>query len=182
MVDNKGLEPIDVLDEEGNKTGEVQTLEEIHKTGEWHDIAHVWVVNSDNKLLLQKRSPHIRVSPNKWGSSAGGHVSSGETILEGAQKESQEEIGLVFDISELEYIDTFKASRVFSDDKIFARHIIHVHIIKKNILISDFDFNDDEVSEVRYANLDEIEEMITEKPEETFMHREEYKILKKFLK
>ena len=34
-------ELIDVLDENGNKTGEVETKEEIYKRGLWHRSVHI---------------------------------------------------------------------------------------------------------------------------------------------
>lgn len=38
----------------------------------WHDQVGLWILDLENKrVLLQKRSPNKRFSPNKWGVTAG---------------------------------------------------------------------------------------------------------------
>ncbi len=40
------MELIDVLDEKGNKTGEVKPKPDIHRDANWHKAVHVWFINS----------------------------------------------------------------------------------------------------------------------------------------
>src|SRR5579871_5231372 len=87
-------EYIDILDKEGNKTGESLDGKEIHKLGLPHRTVHIWLVNSRKQLLLQKRSKIKDAYPSCWDISAAGHISSGETSLEAAKKETREELGL----------------------------------------------------------------------------------------
>ncbi len=49
-------ELIDVLDENGIKTGEVLSRNEIHQKGLWHRAIVVAIVNKNNQVLLQQRS------------------------------------------------------------------------------------------------------------------------------
>ena len=49
-------EMIDVLDENGIKTGEVLSRSEIHKRGLWHRLIVVAVINEKNEILMQQRS------------------------------------------------------------------------------------------------------------------------------
>lgn len=49
-------ELIDVLDENGVKTGEILTRKEIHKRGLWHRAIAVAVINEQNQILVQQRS------------------------------------------------------------------------------------------------------------------------------
>lgn len=86
------MELIDVLDEKRNSTGEVLSRKEIHKKGFWHRTVHIWVVNSKGQILLQKRSPLKKTSPNMWTTSASGHLSAGDTSIVGAIRETKEEI------------------------------------------------------------------------------------------
>ena len=86
------MELIDVLDEKRNNTGEILSREEVHKKGLWHKTAHIWVINSKGDILLQKRSPLKITSPNMWTTSASGHLSAGDSSIEGALRELKEEI------------------------------------------------------------------------------------------
>ena len=70
------MEYIDICDSEGNLIGEKKIKEEVYKHGLWHKSAHVWVINSEKEVLIQKRSPFVYNYPNKWDISAAGHVSA----------------------------------------------------------------------------------------------------------
>jgi len=59
-----------------------------------HRVAHVLVFNSRDEMLLQKRSLNKDVQPGKWDTSVGGHLDPGETYLEAAKREFQEELGV----------------------------------------------------------------------------------------
>ena len=48
------MEYIDVLDENGVKTGEILSRREIHKRGLWHRAIVVAVINEKNEILLQQ--------------------------------------------------------------------------------------------------------------------------------
>jgi hypothetical protein len=50
------MEFFDVLDEYGNKAGEIIERNEAHKKGICHRVVQVWVINSKNELLLQKQA------------------------------------------------------------------------------------------------------------------------------
>jgi isopentenyldiphosphate isomerase len=67
------MEFFDVLDEQGNKTGEIIERNEAHKKGICHRVIQVWFINSKKELLLQKRSANKESCPNMWCVSVGGH-------------------------------------------------------------------------------------------------------------
>lgn len=76
-TDKKGLffmEYLDILDEKGNKTGEVKPRQEVHSKGYWHKGVHIWIINSKKELLVQRRSANKDVYPNKLYISVAGHV------------------------------------------------------------------------------------------------------------
>ena len=87
-------EILDIWDENGTPTGKCCTKDDAHLKGLFHPTVHIWFYNSTPALLMQKRCPHKQTFPNLWDVSVAGHVSSGETILEGALREVKEEIGL----------------------------------------------------------------------------------------
>jgi isopentenyldiphosphate isomerase len=87
-------ELLDVVDEDDNLIA-VTTRGEIHARGLMHRAVHILVFNSKDELFLQKRSMNKDEQPGKWDSSAAGHVDSGETYLDCAQREIAEELGIV---------------------------------------------------------------------------------------
>lgn len=71
------MEFLDVTDEKGNKIGIVKARKDVHHDGDFHRSVHVWLINSKQELLVQKRALTKKVSPGCWSASAAGHVSAG---------------------------------------------------------------------------------------------------------
>ena len=90
-------EYLDVLTENGNKSGKTKLRDEIHRDGDWHASVHLWLIH-EGEILVQKRSVLKESYPGCFDASAAGHVSAGEEILVAAQRECIEEIGV--DIAE----------------------------------------------------------------------------------
>ena len=61
--------------------------------GEYKLSVHVWILNSRGEILIQKRNENLKRNPGKW-AFTGGVVDSGETSVEGAIRESKEELGI----------------------------------------------------------------------------------------
>lgn len=82
--------------------------------------AHVWLWrrNSDGgcDVLLQRRADQVKNWPGYWDISAAGHVSLGETPLDAALREAQEEIGITLDVSRVKFIGSLpkRKSRIAS--------------------------------------------------------------------
>ncbi|MCX7943123.1 MAG: NUDIX domain-containing protein [Deltaproteobacteria bacterium] len=64
-----------------------------HKSKEYlHGAVHIFVFNSDGKILLQKRAKNKIIAPGKYDISAGGHINFGEDELSAARRELEEEL------------------------------------------------------------------------------------------
>ena len=74
----------------------------VHKDGDWHRAVHIWIYNSQGQLILQKRAEGKDTFPGRWDVSVGGHVTSGDTVMETAHKEVEEELGIKINLSDLE--------------------------------------------------------------------------------
>ena len=168
------MEKIDVLDEKGIKTGEVLSREEVHERGLWHKCVHIWIINSKQEVLLQKRSKQKATNPNKWTAATSGHLSAGDTSIEGAIRELSEEIGLQVREDELEYLFTVKESTTKDN---LERHIIDneitdVYFMKKEIEIRNLKLQEEEVSEVRWFSYEQFKKMVMENDENLVSQKE----------
>lgn len=97
-------EYLDVIDEEGNLTGEIVDRKTAHREGIRHRASHLWLVrNKDGKIqvLLQKRSPSKEAFPNCYDISSAGHVPAGEDFETTAVRELNEELGIRADKKDL---------------------------------------------------------------------------------
>ena len=99
----------EVLDKQGNKTGEIMEKhdESFFKKGFCHLGAEVWIINSENKILLQKRASGKKICPNVW-AMIGGSVIMGENSKQTIVREVKEELNIDIDIDKLEFITKFR--------------------------------------------------------------------------
>ncbi len=86
------IELWDILDEDGNKTGELVARGRPMKQDEYHLVVHVWIRNSKGQFLISKRTPN-KTFPNMW-ETTGGSAIKGEDSLSAALREVREEIGI----------------------------------------------------------------------------------------
>ena len=142
----------EVLDRQGNKTGEIikKNDESFFKKGFCHLGAEVWIINSENKILLQKRAPSKKICPNVW-AMIGGSVLMGENSKQTIVREVKEELNIDIDINKLEFITKFRIESL----------IVETFILKCNYEIEEMTLKKDEVSEVKWMTIDEIEELVS---------------------
>lgn len=89
-------EMLDVVDNDDMIIGKA-TYEEVHEKKLTHRIVHVFVLNNNRQVYLQKRSETRSYMPGAWCTSAGGHVRSGESYEQAAKRELEEELGIKAD-------------------------------------------------------------------------------------
>ncbi len=84
----------DILDSRGKPTGRTILRGNISfKTGEYHLVVHIWVISSDGKILIQRRSDNKKLMPGEW-AATGGAAISGESSFVAAKRELFEELGI----------------------------------------------------------------------------------------
>lgn len=142
------MEIWDILDENGNLTGKTMCKGDklVWQEGIYHLGTDVWIINSENKFLIQKRSSQKKYEPNVW-AMTGGSVTRGETALEALKREAMEELGIDLDIQKAVNIKYYKTGNVWLD----------VYIIRQDVDLSKVVLQAEEVSEVKFATFDEIE-------------------------
>ena len=84
------MEIFDVIDKDGNPTGETVTRERAHAEGIPHRTAHIWILRKKEgriQVLLQKRSKNKDSFPGMFDTSSAGHIQAGDEPLESALRE-----------------------------------------------------------------------------------------------
>lgn len=140
----------DILDENGMLTGKTvlrgaNTL----KNGEYHLVVHIWIVSSDNKFLLQRRSVRKKLMPGEW-AATGGAAISGETSFEAASRELYEELGIKSDEKTLKKLLRLKRRNSWLD----------VWYIECDIPANELTLQSSEVAEAKWVTKEELMEMI----------------------
>ena len=90
------MEWLDVVDKNGEPTGEVVERSKAHREGIWHRTSHVWLVRKKNgriEVLVQKRSADKDAYPGCYDTSSAGHIPVGCSYEESAIRELKEELG-----------------------------------------------------------------------------------------
>lgn len=98
------LEYLDLVDENGEPTGEVKERELVHRDGDRHRTSHVWLLRRQNgqwQVLLQKRSEGKDSHPGCYDISSAGHIPAGVDWVPSALRELEEELGLCLQAEDL---------------------------------------------------------------------------------
>jgi len=171
------MELIDILDEDGRKTGIAKAKEVAHKEGLWHRGAHVWVINSQGEILIQHRSPNMENYPDRWDISVAGHLSRGEDSIAGALREVKEEIGLDLAASSLEFLGTTKRQAVLNNETYFDNEFCDIYLVKLDLDIDKFKKQVEEVSDLRWIKIVDLKERVRANDPSLVPHPEEFEIL-----
>lgn len=175
-------EQLDILNEQGEKTGEIRTYKEAHRNGLWHRTVHAWFLNSKGQLLLQKRSMSKESHPGLWDISVAGHISAGQTSVEATQREVEEEIGLTLLDSAYIYLFTVKSQSIQNNGAYINNEFQDVFLVRSEILISELKIPSDEVEEARWIDIEEFSKWINGEREAMVTHEEEYQKLLDYLR
>lgn len=141
-------EILDIVDLNDQAIGQA-TRDDIYKKSLCHRIVHVLIFNEDGKMALQKRSDTVSFCPGHWSTAVGGHVQSGESYVEGALREFEEELGVIAGIKFF--------SKDFYEVKDGPTKFVTAFKADFN---GPFLTNTDDVELVDFFTIDEIKEMI----------------------
>ncbi len=175
------MEYIDIVNEEGLATGLVESRADVHKKGLWHRAVHIWLINNNKEILLQKRSLNKESHPGLWDISCAGHISSGETSREAALKELEEELGILALEEELEFLFSQKMCFTQNNGKYIDNEIHDTFRLLKNINIEEIIIQEEEIEEVKYISFEAFENLVKTSDQRLVQHSDEYcRILENF--
>lgn len=147
-------ENFDILDEKGRYTGKTAARDECHQQGYWHKAVAIFIINSQNQVLLQQRSATKKLWPGMWDVSAGGHVLAGEFGFQVAIRECREELGLELDRQDLTFIGATTSTNLKGD--VTNNHFNEYYIVHQDLDPKDLQLQTEEVSEAKWIDRDEI--------------------------
>ena len=163
-------EYFDVLNENGKPTGQKKLRSEVHRDGDWHRAIYIWIVNSKGEMLLQKRSALKDSHPNCWDTAVAGHVLAGNDSLPTAIREAEEELGLKIEEDELEYLFSYKHATRHNNGKFLNSSFYDNYLLQKDLDADKLELQEEEVAEVRWFKLEEIEAAFNRKDQNFVLH------------
>ena len=119
--------------------------------GFYHKPVWIWIINSNGEILVQKRSSCKKNYPDKWDMPSAGHVKAGESIIDGAIRETFEELGIKTKKSDYKFICEY-----ISDD---TYELAQVYLLKLDLNINEFNLEEKEVSEVKWLDYNDFKEL-----------------------
>lgn len=144
------MEEWDLYDKNRIPTGRTVSRREDVTPGSYRCVIHIAIINSDNKMLIQHRNALKKGWADHWDVSVGGHVMSGETSSQGAERELKEELGIEKDFRDIRPSFTVNFETGFDD----------FYILKMDIDPEELILQEEEVTSVKWAEEDEIFRMI----------------------
>ena len=134
-------------------------FDEVYAKGFHHRVVRISVEDTTGRLLLQKRTKHLKLYPGCWDLAAAGHVDIGETYEVAAKRELYEELGIR---SKLTEIGNFEVHRRY-EHRIINRfnRVYKIIINPKTKLIQ----HPDEVDELKWFTLPEVKRLIKDQPD-----------------
>jgi isopentenyldiphosphate isomerase len=128
-------ELFDVCDPWGHPLGLTKPRDDVHRDGDWHRSAHLWIVTSTGLLLFQRRARDKDTWPGRFDASVGGHYQAGEG-REGPVREAREELGLSLDVRELIALGV---RRVESRDRgIVDRELQDIFLLRRDLALTAY--------------------------------------------
>ena len=161
-------ELLDIVTKQGQPTGKTALKSEAHAKGLYHNTIHLWLYTSRGEILLQQRSHKKIIFPLLWDVSVAGHIDAGETFIEAALRETEEEIGLKLAPNNLQHIGTFLHETSYADGKIQDNEFHQVYIAKLNVSLKVLVKQESEVEALKLVTLEDFEDLL--KNSRTNMH------------
>jgi isopentenyl-diphosphate delta-isomerase len=169
------MELLDILTPEGLPTGRVKAKPDVHRDGDWHRAAHVWLVARDGRVLLQKRASVKENWPDFWDISVAGHVAAGESAIDAAIREAHEELGLTLAPDELTDLGTLRWHAVLNDGAYIENEFHDVFIATRDVEIEQLVLDPAEVADVALVQPHDVARY------DVVPHDEEYALLFAYL-
>lgn len=150
-------EQVVLVNEQDEVLGLMEKMQ-AHENGILHRAFSVFLFNGKGEMLLQKRAARKYHSPNQWTNGVCSHPRIDETYLEGAKRRLKEELGIEAELSE-KFHFVYKAD---VGQNLWEHELDHVFT---GNFEGEVHLNADEVSEIRYISMEDLDREMTASPE-----------------
>lgn len=172
---------IDVLSETGLRTGEILPRSEIHRLGKCHRAIHLYLFNSRNELLVQRRALTVDHYPGVFSASVLGHVNAGESSSETARRELMEELGIAADDLKIDFLFSYFSEETLNENYI-DRQFNDIYLTRSDVELERIRFDPAEVAEVKFVQFETFQELFFKaSPALANNYRHEFRDLAYFL-
>ena len=144
------MELVDLYDENRIPLGRTAERHGPKEPGACRTVVHVCLFDSRGRLLIQRRTTNKSIWPGRWDVSVGGGVDAGETSRQAAEREFREELGFPLDLTGVRPSVTVNFPQGFDD----------FYLVEQELDLSALTLQADEVSQVCWAELPELEAML----------------------
>ena len=150
---------IDVLSPSGLRTGEILPRTEIHRLGKHHRAAHLYLFNSKNEILLQRRALTVDHYPGVFSISVLGHIDAGELSTNAVRREVEEELGIAASRLKIDFLFSYYSEATLNETYI-DRQFNDIYVTRADIEPERIQFDRSEVSEIKFVSFESFREMI----------------------
>lgn len=175
---------LNIIDESGIITSKSKPRKLVHRDGDLHPTVHVWVMKRMDMgvyVVLQKRSDSKETHPGCYDVSAAGHVTQGDEFRTAAVRELYEELGIKITPEKLIHINN-RISH-YSDDSegvsINDNEYCCIYLYHQNVNPDELVLRKSEVSEVCWAEVDELLSVMDKNIMKHCISADELKMIKK---
>ncbi|MDO6739041.1 NUDIX domain-containing protein [Wenyingzhuangia sp. 2_MG-2023] len=148
-------ELIDIVNLEGQPTGNACLKSFAHQNGILHASVHIWLYTKDQKILVQKRKNTKETFPGLWDISVAGHIGTGETTLQAAVREIAEEIGCIMPTNHLNYLRIWEDKHYHSNG-ITDHEIHHIYVGELTLSLEQLTPQQEEVAAIKFIDINEL--------------------------
>ena len=162
-------ELLDIVDEDGNPTGETVGREAAHRDGIRHRTSHVWLVRSGPggrmQVLVQKRAADKDSFPGCWDVSSAGHIPAGDDWVTSALRELKEELGVEAGPEDLQWLGkhTVNHDGDFHGRPFHNRQVSAVFVLRCQKPAEEFKIQKSEIESVEWTDIDDCIEVVRKK-------------------
>lgn len=151
------MEQVDVLTADGAPTGIVKPKPDVHRDGDWHRAAHLWIVTPDGRVLLQRRAETKESWAGMWDVSVAGHIGAGERPLDAVLREAHEELGLELAPNDLRHLGTLRYQAVLHGGAYIENEFHEVYLATVDVDVRALNLDSVEVAEARLVSPAELD-------------------------
>lgn len=188
VLEGKPMELLDILNEDGTKTGIRRERGVAHREGSLHATVHTWIIRENQKsgydVLLQKRSAVKDSNPGCYDISSAGHVAAGDESLPAAARELEEELGIKARQEDLRYIGIHHGAfeAVFHGQLFRDNELSSVYVYTKPVKEDQLELQEEEVESVLWMDYEECMEKVLNGTLPNCIYPDEFRMVGEYLK